>query len=79
MFYMFFYIIKFCDIDKKYNLKVGSSRLALSKPHRCGEEALAKVLNIPLKELFPSRYDENGKRLSIQNYVYEKLYKSEAV
>lgn len=70
--------IKFVDIDRKFNLREGVSRFALSKPHRAGEEALALTLNIALKDLFPERYDERGRRLTPQppiNYSFKKLNK----
>ncbi len=58
--------IKFTDIDKKYKLPRGTSRLAVSMPHKKGEEALADVLKKPLTFIFPKRYDENSKRLKPQ-------------
>ncbi len=58
--------IKFADIDRKYNLPRGTTRLAISMPNTKGEKALADVLDRPLNFLFPKRYDENNKRLRPQ-------------
>lgn len=58
--------IQFTDIDKKYKLPRGTSRLAVSMPHKKGEEALSDVLKKPLNFIFPKRYDENSKRLKPQ-------------
>ena len=68
--------IRFSDIDKQFSLRVGTARLAVSKPHKAGEEALASILHITLKELFPTRYDESGNRYNPQpakNYVYKTM------
>lgn len=68
--------IRFIDIDKQFGLREGATRFACSKPHKAGEEALSKVLNIPLQILFPERYNEKGKRLNpqpVKNYTYKKM------
>lgn len=68
--------IRFSDIDKQFSLRVGTTRLAISKPHKTGEEALAKILGISLKELFPTRYDKEGNRYNPQpakNYIYKTM------
>ncbi|UQY80108.1 transcriptional regulator [Candidatus Hepatincola sp. Av] len=68
--------IRFSDIDKQFALRVGTARLAVSKPHKAGEEALAKILGISVKELFPARYDELGNRYNPQpaeNYIYKTM------
>ena len=68
--------IRFSDIDKQCSLRVGTARLAVSKPHKAGEEALSKIMGITLKDLFPSRYDDQGNRYNPQpakNYVYKTM------
>lgn len=58
--------IKFTDIDNKYDLPRGTSRLAVSMPNKKGEEALSKVFMKPLNYLFPKRYNEKNERLKPQ-------------
>ena len=68
--------MKFVEIDKQFCLREGVTRFAVSKPHKAGEEALSSALNIPLKELFPDRYNDEGKRLTPQpsvNYAFKKI------
>ncbi len=68
--------IRFSDIDKQFSLRVGTARLAVSKPHKAGEEALSIILGVTLKELFPNRYDEIGNRYNPQpseNYRYKTM------
>jgi len=68
--------IRFIDIDSQFSLRAGTARQAVSKPHIAGEKALSIILNIPLKDLFPSRYDADGNRLTPQpaeNYRYKTM------
>ena len=58
--------IRFSDVDNKYDLPRGTTRLAISMPNTKGEKALAKVLDKSLYFLFPKRYTENNKRLRPQ-------------
>lgn len=65
--------LTFTAIDRLNGLREGSCRLAVSKPHKMGEQVLAKALGIPAYEFFPERYDKNGKRYNPQpreNYNY---------
>ncbi|MFL1781416.1 Helix-turn-helix domain-containing protein [Candidatus Hepatincolaceae symbiont of Richtersius coronifer] len=65
--------LSFTAIDRLNGLREGSVRLAVAKPHKAGEKALAKALGIEAKDIFPSRYDERGRRYEPQpraNYNY---------
>ena len=72
---IFLYLgIKFTDIDNRYNLPRGTTRLAIGMPNKKGESALSEVLDKPLKILFPNRYDENNNRLRPQpTYHYSSI------
>ncbi len=58
--------ITFVDLDRKNGLSRGICRLAVSSPHIKGEQAIAEVLGMHPKDIFPNRYDEYGNRLRPQ-------------
>ena len=44
----------------KNGLPEGSCRVALIRPHVDADRVIAAFLKVPLSELWPSRYDEDG-------------------
>lgn len=56
----------FADVDRLHGLKVGTSRATCRHPHLAGEKAIAKTLGIRPHQIWPSRFDPFGKRLSPQ-------------
>lgn len=41
-------------------LPEGTCRISLIRPHTEGDRVIASFLNVPLSELWPSRYDDEG-------------------
>ena len=64
--------LTFADVDRLFDLRDGTSRDTARHPHADGEKAIAKALCCDAKDLWPSRYDDDGKRLKpqpVQNYT----------
>lgn len=67
--------LKMVDLEVQYGLRRGVISLCLITPHKKAEKVLSKALSIPAYELFPERYDKNGRRYEPQpagNYHYKK-------
>lgn len=47
-------------LAKDAGLPEGTCRISLIRPHVEGDQVIASFLNVPLGELWPSRYDEDG-------------------
>jgi len=59
--------LTFADADRMYGLKRGIARAAARCPHINGELAIAELLGVSPRQLWPSRYDpRTGERLSPQ-------------
>lgn len=59
--------LTFADVDRMYGLKGGIARAAARCPHVNGELAIAELLGVSPRQLWPSRYDpRTGERLSPQ-------------
>lgn len=54
------------DIDKTYRLASGAARDCLRNPNEKAERAIANALGARPHQLWPSRYDRSGQRLSPQ-------------
>ncbi|PCI85439.1 MAG: hypothetical protein COB24_12940 [Hyphomicrobiales bacterium] len=50
-------------LDAKLALKPNDIAVSLNRPFPKADKALARWLEIPLHDLWPSRYDSNGARL----------------
>lgn len=64
--------LTFADVDRAAGLRVGTTRDAIRHPHAEGEQAIAQALGTQAKDIWPSRYDAEGKRLKpqpSQNYT----------
>lgn len=60
------------DIDRKYELSLGTASRTLREPNPQGEAAIAAALACEPHKLWPERYDASGQRLSPQppaNYL----------
>ena len=51
------------DLAREHHLPSANVRNALRRPVRSGEIVIAAFLGIPLCELWPDRWDVNGKRV----------------
>lgn len=51
------------ELAREIDMPETTLRTALDKPCLSGEKAIANFLGIPLHILFPTRWDENGKRI----------------
>ncbi len=58
--------ITLASIDRANNLPTATACNALYEPYEAGEVAIAKALGKQPHELWPSRYDKGGVRLSPQ-------------
>lgn len=52
--------------ERQHRLPANSVAAALRRPHRRAEKTIIKVLGISGRQLWPSRYDKSGQRLSKQ-------------
>lgn len=48
------------QLAKNAGLPEGTCRISLIRPHVEGDHVIASFLQVPLCELWPSRYDEDG-------------------
>lgn len=63
------------DIDRAYGLKLGMSSMSVRLPHQDAELAVAEVLGLSPRQIWPERYDAFGSRLKPQprqNYIFKK-------
>lgn len=58
--------LTFADVDRAYGLPEGSARRAARQPHIDGELAIAEMLSLSPRELWPSRFDVTGVRFRPQ-------------
>ncbi|KPN71634.1 helix-turn-helix domain-containing protein [Neisseria sp. 83E34] len=63
------------DVAREAGIGATTVREALNKPSKAGEEAIAKILDKPLHELWPERWTKDGKRIRPR---YAHLYKESA-
>ena len=64
--------LTFADVDRAYGLKDGTARRAARQPHLDGELAIAEMLSVSPRELWPSRFSPGGDRLKpqpLENYT----------
>jgi Ner family transcriptional regulator len=54
------------DLDKRSQLPERTCATALYRPGPRGERAIAKFLGVPAHQLWPERYDAQGRRLRPQ-------------
>ncbi len=66
--------ISFSDIDREFGFYQGRCAHALRIPYEPAEIAIAKTLNKSLTDLFPDRYEKNGKRKKFtkKDYSWKK-------
>lgn len=50
------------DVDRAFNLPVGTCSATLLRPHRLGELAIAETLRHSPREIWPGRYETDGTR-----------------
>lgn len=65
------------DIDRMYGLVIGTCNKAARYPHAPGEVAIASVIGLHPSDIWPSRYDEKGKRLNPQPHYEQATRKSQ--
>lgn len=51
------------DLARENDMPESTVRNALNKPVKCAEQIIASFLNVPLHELWPKRWTEDGKRI----------------
>ncbi len=54
----------YARIEREFNLAPYTARKSTYYPHLKGEQAIAKLLGIHPKYIWPSRYHENGVRIN---------------
>ena len=54
------------DVDREFSLKIGTTSKTLGYPHIQAEQAIATVLQLSASEIWPTRFDQSGKRLKPQ-------------
>jgi len=65
------------DVARRAGLNDAATRLALTLPRAGAEQAIADVLKIHPKIIWPSRYHSDGKRMKpqpIENYRPERRF-----
>lgn len=59
--------LTFADVDRAYGLKEGTARKASRAPHFDGELAIAEMLGLSPRQVWPSRFSaQTGARLKPQ-------------
>ena len=54
------------DVDREFDLKIGTTSKTLGYPHIQAEQAIATVLQLSASEIWPTRFDQSDKRLKPQ-------------
>lgn len=67
----------YSDIDRMYGLPSNTSCKASRYPHQSGEVAIASIIGLHPADIWPSRYDENSKRLNPQPHYEQATRKSQ--
>lgn len=52
--------------ELQHRLPINSVVAAIRRPHRAAEKAIARALDVPAVQIWPTRYHANGRRLSKQ-------------
>lgn len=56
----------YSDVDRRFGLTINTAVTAAKGPHPAGEVAIAAILCLPPKDIWPSRYNTKGVRLKPQ-------------